>query len=286
MPRIEHILFPVDFSEQNCRIAAHVACMAKRENARVTMLHAIEEPDGVYPGWPVAGATADMQAIAAWKKQRLDTFLADELAGVPVSRIVMEGDPATCAADYAKQEGVGLIMTPTHGHGAFRRFLLGSVTAKLLHDASCPVWTSAHTEELAPPRECRTILCGMDLGPGSAPLLEWASEFAARRGAALKLVHALPPVSTLEIEGGRFRAALREQAEAALADLRRSAGAEIESIVEPGDVAQVIAGAARAHSADLVIIGRGVMNQALGRMRTHVYSVVRESPCPVISVPL
>jgi len=37
-------------------------------------------------------------------------------------------------------------MMPTHGLGGFRRFLLGSVTAKVLHDADCPVWTGVHLE--------------------------------------------------------------------------------------------------------------------------------------------
>ena len=37
---------------------------------------------------------------------------------------------------------------PTHGYGPFRRFILGSNTAKVLHDADCPVWTGVHVEEI------------------------------------------------------------------------------------------------------------------------------------------
>jgi hypothetical protein len=36
-----------------------------------------------------------------------------------------------------------LIVTPTHGYGLFRRFLFGSATLKVLHDAACPVWTAS-----------------------------------------------------------------------------------------------------------------------------------------------
>jgi len=32
-------------------------------------------------------------------------------------------------------------MLPTHGRTPLRRFLLGSVTAKVLHDRTVPVWT-------------------------------------------------------------------------------------------------------------------------------------------------
>lgn len=36
--------------------------------------------------------------------------------------------------------------------------------------------------------------------------------------------------------------------------------------------------------ADLVVIGRGAMGELFGRMRTNVYSIIRDAPCPVISV--
>jgi hypothetical protein len=36
--------------------------------------------------------------------------------------------------------------------------------------------------------------------------------------------------------------------------------------------------------ADVVIIGRGHVKEPLGRLRTNSYAIIRESPCPVISV--
>ena len=42
-----------------------------------------------------------------------------------------------------------VILMPTHGYGPFRRFILGSNTAKVLHDADCPVWTGVHLETLS-----------------------------------------------------------------------------------------------------------------------------------------
>jgi hypothetical protein len=46
--------------------------------------------------------------------------------------------------EFAANHHVDLVMMPTHGVGTFRSFLVGSVTAKVLHDANCPVWTAAH----------------------------------------------------------------------------------------------------------------------------------------------
>ena len=61
-----------------------------------------------------------------------------------------QGDAATEIVQFAMRENVDLIAMPTRGCGVFRKMLLGSVTAKVLHDASCPVWTSSHTEHVTP----------------------------------------------------------------------------------------------------------------------------------------
>jgi hypothetical protein len=46
----------------------------------------------------------------------------------------------------------------------------------------------------------------------------------------------------------------------------------------------VVHQAALGHSADIVVIGRGVIQKPLGRLRTGAYEIIREAPCPVISV--
>jgi nucleotide-binding universal stress UspA family protein len=46
----------------------------------------------------------------------------------------------------ARESAFDLIMMPTRGRGRFRAALLGSVTAKVLHDSACAVWTAAHAE--------------------------------------------------------------------------------------------------------------------------------------------
>ena len=179
-------------------------------------------------------------------------------------------------------------MMPTHGYGPFRRFLLGSVTAKVLHDVKCPVWTSAHVPDTPkPPLGYHSVLCALDLTSKSVPLIQWASGFARDHGANLKLVHAVPGAEArggVDIEGERFRAFLFDVAREAVAKLQREAGTNADVVLEGGEVAAVVRRAAEENHADLVVVGRGVMPELFGRMRTHVYSIVREAPCPVISV--
>ena len=287
MPSFKHILFPVDFSEQNSGIAPYVECMARRYGARVTMLHILEIPVmGLgYMDAPVYSAM-DFAGIIDDGKQRVESFLKDEFQNIPTTRLVLQGDPAGRIAEYANREKVDLIMMPTHGYGLFRRFLLGSVTAKVLHDVKCPVWTSAHKpEKPAPPAGYRNILCALDVWSNDLPILRWASLFACEQGATLKLLHAVPGIKVpgaLGPEG--FQTSLFDWARKELRTLQQEAVTSLEIVVEGGDVAHVVHKVAEADQSDLVVIGRGVIHELFGRMRSNVYSIIREAPCSVISV--
>ena len=46
----------------------------------------------------------------------------------------------------------------------------------------------------------------------------------------------------------------------------------------------VVRDAALEHEADLVLIGRGVIQGMLGRLRSEAYTIIREAPYPVISI--
>src|SRR5205085_1059021 len=60
-----------------------------------------------------------------------------------VKRLVAEGEAAWHITQWASENDVDLIAMGTHAYGKSRGLLLGSVTAKVLHDVSCPVWTNA-----------------------------------------------------------------------------------------------------------------------------------------------
>src|SRR5262249_40350522 len=89
-----------------------------------------------------------------------------------------------------------LIMLPTHGYGPFRRFLLGSVTAKVLHDAECPVWTAAHMEDapIMGHLACRKIICAVDRSADAGNLMKWAARLACDTGATLRFLHVVPGI--------------------------------------------------------------------------------------------
>src|ERR1700692_2096788 len=122
----------------------------------------------------------------------MNTLTEGELFGCRGVPCITTGDPAVRIIEHARNGRHDLIMMPTHGYGPFRRFLLGSVTAKVLHDVECPVWTDTHRLHFEPRETDATVLCAVDLKPEMVPALQWAAEFSRSEAADLRVVHAIP----------------------------------------------------------------------------------------------
>jgi nucleotide-binding universal stress UspA family protein len=272
---------PVDFSERSVGAARYARSLATQFDCGLALLHVISPLQFEYGAMEISGyMLAELyQNRVTQAGQELASFLKDELAGPRVERLILEGDTARRIVELA-HERAGLIVMPTHGYGPFRRFILGSNTAKVLHDADCPVWTGVHIED-APPGSVppHHILCAVDLGPQSGKTLCWAAWLARQFGARVTLLHVTAPAP----EGGGAPDP-REAARQELVRLQRSADLEAELAVESGDASLAICAAAARTQADVLVIGRGSAAGVFGRLRTNAYAIIRQSPCPVVSV--
>jgi len=255
----KRILFPIDYSGHSVGAARYVEAFTGRFDADLIMLN-IDWPqyNDPLPSGPES------------KGDELAGFLAKEFEYFRVRRLVVKGEPASVIVDVARSEHSDLIMMPTLGMGAFRRFLLGSVTAKVLHDADCPVWTGVHLEN-APPLEkieFHSILCAVNLDAHARTVLAGASELAEEYRAGLSVAHvSADPQARAEVE-----------------EMLRTMHIKASIVVESGEVSHVVAGVAGRVRAALLVIGRSPQPGMFGRLRTHAYPIIRQSPCPVISV--
>lgn len=116
--------------------------------------------------------------------------------------------------------------------------------------------------------------------------LDWASRFAAEFKAKLSVVHILPrlysPGKKYFSRGWRRRVIDRAQKE--LEKLQRKVGSQGEVKLEAGDVTKTVCALAKRSRADLLVIGRGGDSGATGRFPATAYAVIRQAPCPVVSV--
>ena len=286
-----HILFPVDFSERCKQAVPFVKAFAQRHGAAITLMHVIHIPAGCYGGIETAfSGLFDVAEMETDAQKQLTAFYSEGAgAAPPVDGFVTYGDPGNEVVAYAKESEIDLIMMPTSGHGRFRRWLLGSITAQVLHDAQCPVWTATHTEEAELGRhvECKRIVCAVGRSETSLPVIRHAKDLAAESGAIVSLVHAVPFAATpdtFHAESQRLFSDSMANARQQIEDLQKAAGTEWSVCVKGGEVAEVVREAALQHQADLVVAGRGRLPEWFGGLRTHAYAVIRDSPCPVLSI--
>ena len=202
-------------------------------------------------------------------------FFGKDLMYLRTEVVIRHGEAAQKIVECAAARQADLIMMPTQGLGIYRRLIIGSNVAKVLHDADCPVWTGVHLENAPALEKVHTerILCAVDLNRPSASILNWASQLAKEYQAELTLLHVVSNAADSDPEP---RTALEE--------LQRSVGSEATLRILEGDPANTIAETARELRADLLVIGRLAETGLLGRLDAASYSIIRQSPCPVVSV--
>lgn len=265
------ILFPADFSNR-CRGAAHaVRALARRFDAEVTPIHVLTAGSGE------GGASRRDRAC-----ESLQRLAAEDLEGCRVNPCVTVGDPASRIVEHARIGHFDLIMMPTHGFGTFRRFLLGSVTAKVLHDAACPVWTSAHMEDWPAVERVSlsNVICAVDFGPRSRAALRCALESARAFEAKLAIAYVMPPDALASAEC-RDRTAKKAREHVLRIEKELGFSADIEIL--DGCPACALCDAAESRDADLLVIGRTHAPE-MNALGANAYAIIAHSPCPVLSV--
>lgn len=287
------ILYPVDFSEANIAMIPYVTEMAQRFDATVTVLNAFNliHEYSLAPGLdsgmsgPIAiPYTPDFQELRNERERRLEEFSRTHFASLKRTTRIEDGDPARVIDWVAQQENTDLIVMPTKGLGRFRRMLLGSVTAKVLHDVRCPVFTSAHEPgpESAPRLGYRSIVCAVELNPEADAILKAAAFLAQAYGARICLLNIEPSLH------GHDRKTFAESVQAAFGKALKAGGQEVGVAttvrIQDGAVPEGIRRVAIEEAADLLVVGRGGEQGNLSRLWSHLCEIIRESPCPVLSV--
>jgi nucleotide-binding universal stress UspA family protein len=145
---IRRILYPTDFSEASQTALPMLCDLAKRYEAEVHILHAVDLQneflmDGGYMVPLLVSYPVEQEHLEEFARKRLDDFVREHLPHLEetAKKVVVLGKPFIEIVQYAEDKHIDLIVLSTHGHSALGSVLLGSVAEKVVHKAACPVLT-------------------------------------------------------------------------------------------------------------------------------------------------
>lgn len=134
----DRILLPTDGSRGNDRAVKQAIGLAAQSDAQLHVLFVVEDI-------PYAPEMMDGQVEARLREIGEEAISdirqrADD-AGVAVETALEDGTPHQSILDYAKEAEMDLIVMGTHGRSGLDRYLLGSVTERVVRGADTPVLT-------------------------------------------------------------------------------------------------------------------------------------------------
>ncbi|MGE5246145.1 MAG: universal stress protein [Betaproteobacteria bacterium] len=141
---MRRILFASDFSPASRRAFATALRMARANRAKLSVLHVIT-PIAAIPTDPAAPVTLWQEierSTRAWATGQVKRLVARaRKAGVRAEGLLREGAPAETVVRTARSTRADLIVIGTHGRTGLSRMFVGSVAARVVATAPCPVVT-------------------------------------------------------------------------------------------------------------------------------------------------
>jgi len=129
------ILVPIDGSDPSVRAVTAAMDLARATGAEIVLLHVREHELTWATDIDVETEPEAIELVESYVRLLKD-------AELPVRGEVLRsphGQVARAILDVARSEAADVIVIATHGYSVWARLLLGSVTTKVVHLATCPV---------------------------------------------------------------------------------------------------------------------------------------------------
>ena len=140
MPQFDRVLVLLDFSELSDTVLRYGVELT-RETGTTVLLHVLEPlPLHFESAFGTFVNTEGLMRI----RENAEKLLEEAKVKYPDRSFVTElkeGKASALVLDAAKRHGVNLIVMGTHGRGGLEHLFLGSVAARVVRRASCPVLT-------------------------------------------------------------------------------------------------------------------------------------------------
>ena len=134
---VKKVMAPLDFSEHSAEALRNAWELTRDVNGDLHIVHVVG------PHFTIVERTRELMRENAMQEQaeeELARLKKDELGNSDkVTTAVLVGPPVGKLVEYARENGIDLIVLPAFGHSGAEYALIGGVTEKLVRQAPCSV---------------------------------------------------------------------------------------------------------------------------------------------------
>lgn len=294
---IKNILCTTDFSRFSNLAISYALSMAREFDAKLYVCHVIDLTTAGMYGEAFLAFDEQESRITSRAIKELRATIGDRLPNW--EPLVVSGHPADEISRLCEDKKVDLVVSATRGRSGFKRFLIGSVTGRLMRTLSCPLLVVQSIEEapdvpIDQEFRMKRILVGCDFSEDSHLAFQHGVSLAQEFQAELHLAHVIepsvykdllkpaPPV--VEELREALRDALNEKLEGMVPDEAFS-WCTLKTTLLAGHPHEELVKYARLNKIDLIVLGirgHGMVETLLIGSTTDRLTV--RSPCPVLCV--
>lgn len=317
----QRVLVPLDGSDIAAQAVPYALAVARATGAEVALLEVVDMTPPLWRegelgrGPATGGASSETwrqmrEEAEGGAQQRLRRIASSiEKQGVRVTSLVRAGDTATAIVDEAESVPETVIAMATHGRSGIGRWLLGSVTDKVLHTATQPVLTvRARSEGTFSPDALHDVIVPLDGSDAAEAAVPHATALARAMGLNITVLSAFEMNLDFPLRYAPIYAPpgfIAEQGVGAVEDLRQEeqrAQSYIDDIVATfrsegitnadgftvqDDPAQAILNVAGSGGESLVVMSsHGHTGMTRWRLGSVADKVIRHGEAPVLVVPM
>jgi len=144
MIRLKKVLVATDFGEASDQALLSGRELARTFGASLYVLHVVDNVAARYVTERVAFDLPELQGqVEEAAREQLMKIVTDDDRRMLNAQVALctSVSPATAIVDYARREGIDVIVVGTHGRGTIAHFFMGSVAERVVRTAPCPVLT-------------------------------------------------------------------------------------------------------------------------------------------------
>ena len=293
--QFKNILSATDFSEFSNHTVSYGVALAKEFGADLHICHVIDLSSVAIYGEFQLDPVGQQDRIMEDANAQLEELAGDQ--PVAWEPLITVGKPADEISRAVEDKDIDLVITATRGRSGFKRLILGSVTERLMRTLSCPLLVvRSHEHELKQEIKLQKILVGCDFSPDSGQAFAYGLSLAQEFLAELHLAHVIEPpaqpnlIREEALVPGQIQEEYHDLLIQKLKDMVPDEAANWctpqTSIMEGQPHDELVK---YAHTRDIDMIVLGVRGHGLVKtlfLGSTTDRVIRDSPCPVLSVSL